>query len=122
MIGSRYIPGGGVEGWGLKRRLMSRGVNLYSRWALGLSPQDCSGNFRCHRTSLLARLDFRVVRSRGYCFQEEILLRLGQLVARFGETPILFINRRLGQSKIDSHEALAAAWRILTLAVEGLLR
>ena len=121
MIGSRYIPGGRIEGWGLKRRMMSRAVNLYSRWALGLATKDCSGNFRCYRTGLLATLDFRAVRSRGYCFQEEILLRLKQLGARFGETPIVFVNRRRGVSKIDSGEAITAVWRILTLAVEGLL-
>jgi dolichol-phosphate mannosyltransferase len=121
MIGSRYIPGGGIEGWGLKRRMMSRAVNLYSRWALGLSPKDCSGNFRCYRTALLARLDFRTVRSRGYCFQEEILLRLDQIGARFGETPIVFVNRRRGASKIDSGEAITAVWRIFTLAIENAL-
>ena len=53
MIGSRYIPGGGIEGWPWKRHLMSRGVNFYARWLLGLSPKDCSGGFRCYRTSLL---------------------------------------------------------------------
>ena len=58
MIGSRYIPGGGIEGWPWRRHFMSRGVNLYSRWLLGLKCKDCSGAFRCYRTSLLARLDF----------------------------------------------------------------
>ena len=53
MIGSRYVPGGGVEGWPLQRHLMSRGVNLYARWLLGLRPKDCSGAFRCYRTALL---------------------------------------------------------------------
>jgi dolichol-phosphate mannosyltransferase len=121
MIGSRYIPGGGIEGWGLARRMMSRAVNFYSRWALGLAPKDCSGNFRCYRTGLLERLDFRAVRSRGYCFQEEILLRLARLGARFGETPIVFVNRRRGTSKIDFREAITAVWRIFTLAVERVL-
>ena len=58
MIGSRYIPGGGVEGWPLKRHFMSRGVNFYARWFLGLKPKDCSGNYRCYRTEILAKLDF----------------------------------------------------------------
>ncbi len=50
MIGSRYISGGGVQDWPLKRRLMSQGVNLYARWFLGLRPRDCSGAYRCYRT------------------------------------------------------------------------
>jgi dolichol-phosphate mannosyltransferase len=120
MIGSRYVPGGGIEGWGLKRRWMSRAVNLYARWCLGLAPKDCSGAFRCYRTAQLAKLDFGAVRSAGYSFQEEVLFRLRRLGVRFGETPIVFVNRRCGVSKIDLGEAVAALWIILTLAMEGL--
>ena len=122
MIGSRYIPGGGVEGWPIKRHLMSRGVNLYARFLLGLSPKDCSGGFRCYRTELLAKLDFSEIRSRGYSFQEEILWRLKRLGARFGETPIVFVDRQRGTSKIDSGEAVAAVKIILTLGVQNLWR
>ena len=75
---------------------MSRGVNLYARWLLGLRPKDCSGAFRCYRTALLAKLDFDAIRSRGYSFQEEILWRLKRLGARFGETPIMFVDRERG--------------------------
>ena len=121
MIGSRYVPGGGVEGWPLVRRLMSRGVNLYARWLLGLRPKDCSGAYRCYRTELLAKLDLDAVRSRGYSFQEEILWHLKRKGARFGETPILFADRRRGTSKIDSSEALAALWIIFTLGLRGLV-
>lgn len=120
MIGSRRIPGGGVEGWGLKRHLMSRGVNLYSRWLLGLKVTDCSGAFRCYRTSLLAKIDFDAVRSRGYSFQEEILWHLKRLGARFGETPFVFIDRKRGQSKIDSREALNALGIIFSLGVKNI--
>ena len=121
MIGSRYVPGGGTEGWPLKRRLMSRGVNLYARWLLGLKPKDCSGAFRCYRTELLARLDFNAVRSRGYSFQEEILWHLKRLGARFAETPIIFIDRQRGTSKIDSNEAVVALWIIFSLGLRNLL-
>jgi dolichol-phosphate mannosyltransferase len=119
MIGSRYIAGGGVEGWPLKRHVMSRGVNLYARWLLGLRPKDCSGAFRCFRVSLLERLDFDAIRSRGYSFQEEILWHLKRLGARFGETPIVFVDRRAGSSKIDMRESLAALWIILGLGVRN---
>jgi dolichol-phosphate mannosyltransferase len=122
MIGSRYVPGGGVEGWPLKRQLMSRAVNLYARWMLGLRPKDCSGAFRCYRTALLAKLDFAAVRSRGYSFQEEILWRLKRLGARFGETPIVFVDRIHGVSKINGGEAVAALRIIFTLGLRNLLR
>ncbi len=121
MIGSRYVPGGGVEGWPLKRHIMSRGVNLYARWLLGLKSKDCSGAYRCYRTELLAKLDFDRIRSRGYSFQEEILWHLKRAGARFGETPIIFADRELGESKIDSGEAVSALWIIFTMGLRNLL-
>ncbi len=119
MIGSRYVPGGAIEGWPLKRHLMSRGVNAYARWLLGLRAKDCSGAFRCYRTSTLAQLDFDAIRSRGYSFQEEILWHLKRLGATFGETPITFADRRYGTSKINSKEAWAALRIILALGVRN---
>lgn len=122
MIGSRYVGGGGIEGWPLKRRLMSRAVNLYARGLLGLAPKDCSGAFRCYRTSMLAKLDFSAVRSRGYSFQEEILWRLKRLGATLRETPIIFVERQRGVSKIDSGEALEALKIIFFLGLQNALR
>ncbi len=120
MIGSRYVPGGGVEGWPLRRHLMSRGVNLWARWLLGLKSKDCSGAFRCYRTAVLARLDFDAIRSRGYSFQEEVLWHLKRLGARFDETPIVFIDRQRGVSKIDSKEAVTALRIIWGLGLRNL--
>jgi len=119
MIGSRYAPGGGIRGWPWVRHFMSRGVNLYTRILLGLKPRDCSGAYRGYRTELLARVDFDRVRSRGYSFQEEILWRLKRQGARMAETPIVFENRREGQSKINSAEALSALWIILVLGLQN---
>jgi dolichol-phosphate mannosyltransferase len=96
-------------------------VNLYSRWCLGLRPKDCSGGFRCYRAGLLARLDFGKVRSTGYSFEEEILFRLKRAGARFGEVPIVFVNRRQGVSKIDLRELLRAVWTLGALTVENVL-
>jgi dolichol-phosphate mannosyltransferase len=121
MIGSRYVPGGAIEGWPLRRHLMSRGVNLYARWLLWLRPKDVSGSYRCYRTDLLSRLDFSAVRSCGYSFQEEILWHLRRLGARFGETPITFADREKGQSKINSREAWGALWVILRLGLKSLV-
>jgi dolichol-phosphate mannosyltransferase len=121
MIGSRYVRGGGVQNWPLKRRLMSRGVNLYARWLLWLSPKDCSGGYRCYRTATLAKVNFDQIRSRGYSFQEEILWLLRRAGARFGETPIVFADREKGISKINSQEATAALRIILQLGLRSLL-
>jgi dolichol-phosphate mannosyltransferase len=119
MIGSRYIPGGGVEGWPLKRHVMSRGINLAARCLLGLKPSDCSGAYRCYRVSVLRRLDFAAVRSRGYSFQEEILWHLKRLGARFGETPIVFVDRQRGASKIDMREAFSSLWTLFRLGLRN---
>lgn len=119
MIGSRYVAGGAIEGWPLKRHMMSRGVNTYARWLLSLPAKDCSGAFRCYRVALLERVDFETIRSRGYSFQEEILWHLKRLGARFGETPITFADRERGTSKIDSREAWAALRIILALGMRN---
>jgi dolichol-phosphate mannosyltransferase len=119
MIGSRYVRGGGIEGWPLKRHLMSRAVNLYARCLLTLKPKDCSGGFRCYRTSKLAQLEFDQFRSLGYAFQEEILWRLKKLGARFGETPITFVDRQIGQSKINRREVWEALRVIFRLGLRN---
>lgn len=111
MIGSRYVPGGGTEGWPWRRRMMSRSVNFYARTMLGLKTRDCSGAYRCYRVSLLEKLDFEAFRSMGYAFQEEVLWRLKKAGATFGETPITFVDRRYGSSKINNREA----WDALTI-------
>ncbi|MCA9246125.1 MAG: polyprenol monophosphomannose synthase [Planctomycetales bacterium] len=121
-IGSRYVPGGKIEGWPLLRHCMSRAVNGYSRLLLRLPTRDCSGAFRCYRVSLLREIDFDRVVSRGYSFQEEILWRLRRAGARFSEIPITFVNRQEGASKINVHEALSAAWILFRLRLESLFR
>jgi dolichol-phosphate mannosyltransferase len=121
MIGSRYVPGGGTVGWPLKRKLMSRSVNLYARWLLWLKPKDVSGGYRCYRVSKLKDLPFDQIRSRGYSFQEEVLWLLRRRGARFGETPIVFADRERGQSKINQSEAWAAMRIILKLGMRNLI-
>lgn len=120
-LGSRYCPGGGVKDWPLTRRFMSWAVNTYARLLLGLAPRDTSGAFRCYRVSLLEKLDFAAIVSRGYSFQEEILWRLKRLGARMVETPIVFADRERGQSKINRQEALAALRIIARLGLTNWL-
>lgn len=108
VIGSRYVPGGKTEGWPLKRQLMSKGVNLYTRLLLGLPAADCSGGYRCYRVARLKQLDASQVRSRGYSFQQEVLWLLCKQGCHVAETPITFADRIRGQSKITLGEAWGA--------------
>ena len=117
-IGSRYVPGGGIEGWGVLRHLMSRGVNWYARLLLSLKTKDNSGSFRCYRVATLAQIDFDRIRSRGYSFQEEILYRCRRAGCRFEETPIVFQDRRFGASKISARESFSALWVLFRLALD----
>jgi dolichol-phosphate mannosyltransferase len=119
MIGSRYLPGGGIEGWPWRRRWISRAVNRYGRCWLQLTASDISGAFRCYRASMLQQLDFGAIRARGYAFEEEILWWLKRHGARFGETPIVFVDRQRGQSKVNFHEAWSACWNIFLLGLRG---
>lgn len=119
VIGSRYVPGGGIEGWPWRRHFMSSSVNFYARTLLGLKPKDCSGAFRCFRTDILKKLDFDQIRSRGYSFQEEILWLLKRQGARFRETPIIFVDRTRGESKINLKEAFAALLVIFRLGIKN---
>jgi len=119
VIGSRYMPGGGVVGWGFKRKLMSQGINFYARLFLRLKTRDNSGAFRCFRVSRLRELDLDSIVSRGYAIQEEILYRCRKIGCSFAETPIVFEDRRYGQSKINMREAALALWIIFRLGVVG---
>jgi len=121
IVGSRYVPGGGVRGWPLYRRWMSRAVNTYSRWLLRLQVRDCSGSFRCYRMTKLKELDFDAFRSRGYSIYEELLWHLRRQGARIGEIPIVFVDRRYGHTKINLAEACRALAVIFGLAASGWL-
>lgn len=107
-IGSRYVPGGGVSNWGYLRPFMSWGINTYSRVLLGLTVRDCSGAYRCYRVAKLREIDFDKIRAKGYAFQEEFLYRCARVGCRFAEIPIIFENRTVGESKINSKEVVRA--------------
>lgn len=119
-IGSRYVAGGGVVGWGWHRHFMSRSINAYARLMLWLPNRDNSGSYRCYRVSKLALLDFDQVRSRGYSFQEEILYMCRRVGCTFQEVPITFEDRRAGTSKINWKESVMALWILFRLAIDRL--
>lgn len=118
-VGSRYVPGGRVVGWGAHRHVMSRGINLYARLMLGLRTHDNSGSYRCYRVEKLRQVDWTHALARGYAIQEEILYRLRRVGARFVEVPIVFEERRFGSTKITWKEAVAAGWVLLRLRCGG---
>ena len=118
-IGSRYVPGGAIEGWPVLRHVMSRGVNALTRGLLGLTTRDCSGAFRCYRVDLLRRIDLGRMTAKGYAFQEEILFRCRRAGGRLAETPITFVDRRAGESKINPKEIALALRDLARLGVEN---
>ncbi|MDR0869447.1 MAG: polyprenol monophosphomannose synthase [Planctomycetaceae bacterium] len=119
VIGSRYVKGGGVEGWARHRQFMSKGINFYAKLFLGLKTKDNSGAYRCYRTLLLKQLDEKSIVSKGYSFQEEVLFRLNKLGATFAEVPIIFVDRRFGSSKINKKEVVAALWLLFRIGIFG---
>jgi len=115
-VGSRYVAGGSIVGWPLRRRIASALINGFARRMLGLPVRDVSGAFRAYRTATLAAMGPESVVSRGYGYLEEVLLRLRQAGATFREVPIRFVDRERGQSKITLREAFAAVAMIVRLA------
>ena len=119
-IGSRYMVGGTIEGWGLRRRIMSRLVNWFARCFLGLGVFDCSTGFRCYRVATLSAVLGDQFVARGYAFEEEILFRLQRRGARLKEIPSRFIDRDRGGSKLNIREAVKAGWVLIRLSLSRL--
>ncbi|MGO8970448.1 MAG: polyprenol monophosphomannose synthase [Myxococcaceae bacterium] len=115
VLGSRYVPGGGTVNWGRMRRLISQGGSLYARSVLGLPVRDLTGGFKCFRRRVLESFDFRAVHSTGYAFQIELTYRAYRNGFRVEEMPIVFEDRRVGQSKMSRRivmEALMMVWKL----------
>ncbi|OGO56210.1 MAG: dolichyl-phosphate beta-D-mannosyltransferase [Chloroflexi bacterium RBG_16_72_14] len=115
VIGSRYVPGGGVKDWGIVRRLISRGGSTFARTVLGLSPHDLTGGFKAWRSTTLDAVPFEGVRAGGYVFQIEMTYRASRLGARVVEVPITFRDRRAGQSKMSRRIIVEALFVVIGL-------
>ena len=111
-LGSRYVPGGGVENWPLLRRAVSRGGCLYARAVLRVPVRDLTGGFKCFRAGALEAIDYASVRAHGYAFQVELTYRALLRGLRVAELPIVFKERETGDSKMTAGIALEAAWRV----------
>lgn len=124
VIGSRNIPGGGVEGWGPFRRFLSKGGSLYSRVILGLEIQDLTSGYKAFRRGVLESVDLDAVHSEGYSFQVELTYRAVLQGFKVTEVPIVFVDRRAGQSKMSGNifvEAVLMVPRLRWSAIAGKL-
>lgn len=112
VLGSRYVPGGGIENWGLIRRLISRGGGLYARLILRVGVRDLTGGFKCIRRQVLEAIELDSVRAEGYVFQIEVTYRALLAGFRVREVPIVFADRTAGTSKMSARIAIEAIWLV----------
>jgi dolichol-phosphate mannosyltransferase len=112
VLGSRYVPGGGVEDWSLIRQGISRGGSAYARLVLGIDVRDLTGGFKCFRREVLEAIDLDRISAQGYAFQVEMTYRTLQAGFKVLEVPIVFRDRRVGSSKMSRAIVLEAAWRV----------
>jgi len=116
VVGSRYIPGGGVRNWGTRRRFCSWLGGMSVRAVLGLhSVKDPMGGFRCYSMSFIRKFGPDSIISRGFAFQGEMLYRFRRAGATMVEIPIIFENRSVGDSKINSGEAIGLLKTLVAL-------
>jgi dolichol-phosphate mannosyltransferase len=115
VLGSRYVPGGGITEWGTIRRLLSRGGSAYARWLLGVPVRDLTGGFKCFRREVLEVIGLDAVHADGYGFQIELTYRAVQAGFTVTEVPIVFRERRLGRSKMTARIAIEAVWKVPAL-------
>jgi dolichol-phosphate mannosyltransferase len=119
VLGSRYVPGGGVENWGKLRRALSRGGSWYARRVLGVPVRDLTGGFKCFNRRVLESIDLDGVHADGYGFQIELTFRAVEAGFTVAEVPILFRERREGASKMTARIALEAVWKVPALRLRG---
>ncbi len=118
-VGSRWVPGGGVRGWGLHRRILSQGGSLYARTVLGLPIRDVTAGFKCWRREALQRLDLSAIAANGYAFQIEMTYRAHRAGLRIVELPIVFPDREHGISKMSGAIVWEGAASVLRLRLKG---
>jgi dolichol-phosphate mannosyltransferase len=104
VLGSRYVKGGGIKNWDITRRIMSRGANLLARIILNIKINDVTGAFRCYKREVLNNINLNKIKSNGYSFLEELLYYCKKKNYKIGETPIIFVDRKEGVSKLSKIE------------------
>jgi dolichol-phosphate mannosyltransferase len=119
-LGSRYVPGGGTENWGIVRRVISWGGSFYARVILGLRIRDLTGGFKCYRRRVLETIDLDAIHSKGYAFQIEGTYRTLRKGFRVVEVPITFVDREHGHSKMSRAIVLEAVQKVPALRLAAL--
>lgn len=119
-IGSRWVGHGGTRNWSLLRTLISRGGSLYARLVLGVPVDDLTSGFKCFARHVLEALDLPGIHSNGYAFQVELNYRCHRQGFRLAQVPIVFVDRRVGKSKMGTHIVLEAMLVVLRLRWQGL--
>lgn len=119
VVGSRNIPGGAVEGWGAGRHFLSKGGSLYSRIILGIGVRDLTSGYKAFSRRALEAIDLGAVRSEGYSFQVEMTYRALLKGLRVVEIPIVFVDRRAGQSKMSRRIVAEAMWMVPALRLRA---
>ncbi|NUR28586.1 MAG: polyprenol monophosphomannose synthase [Catenulispora sp.] len=112
VIGSRWVSGGSVVNWPMRREILSRGANIYTRLATGMPVKDATGGYRAYRMELLDKIDLGSVASAGYCFQVDITRRAHRAGFTLVEVPIRFAEREHGVSKMSGNIVGEALWRV----------
>ena len=115
VLGSRYVPGGGIKNWGAGRRLISRGGCLYAQAILRVPVRDLTGGFKCFRSRVLEEIDIEQMHADGYGFQIELTYRALKAGFHVREVPIVFHERRAGVSKMGARIAVEAFWKVPAL-------
>lgn len=121
VVGSRYIPGGGLAGWSLPRRILTHAAHWLTTACLNI-PYDCTGGFRIYPTSLLKEMDLDQIRAEGYAFLIEMLFHIRRKGHTIGEIPIVISTRHKGQSKISRTEILRAIKTLCRLSLQRMAR
>lgn len=122
VIGSRWVRGGHVQNWPLRRQVLSRAANIYAWLAMGLPVRDATAGFRAYRADVLAKVDLESVASHGYCFQIDMTWRVLRAGGRTVEVPITFVEREYGTSKMSKDIVLEALTRVTLWGVQERLR
>jgi glycosyltransferase involved in cell wall biosynthesis len=115
VIGSRYVPGGATVNWGFLRKIISRTANLVAHVILSMKQADCTSGYRLYRSELLETIEYESIIADGYSYLIEILYRASRRGCKIGETAIVFVERRHGQSKISRKEIFKAIKTVLRL-------
>lgn len=120
VIGSRYVSGVNVVNWPMRRLILSYAANVYTRWITGMPVRDATSGFKCFRRSVLESIDLDSLRSNGYAFQIEMNFLAWRKGFKVCEIPIVFVDRRVGVSKMSKDIVYEAAWMVWRLKLKSL--